>query len=67
MGYQAEKMLPDDDLMFFWADLDMVELVRDLEQEFGIEITRADAASVASCTIRAVTDLVARKAGRTGR
>ena len=63
MDYPAEKLLPDDDLMFFWDELDMIDLIRDLEQEFGIEITKADVETVTSCTIRAVSHLVSRKAG----
>lgn len=66
MGYPAEKLLPDDDLLFFWAELDMVDLIRDLESEFGIEITNADVATVPRCTIRAVSHLVSRKARPNG-
>src|SRR5438105_3762683 len=42
-GYPEYKILPDDDLTFFWFELDMIPLIRDLEREFGIEITDADA------------------------
>jgi acyl carrier protein len=66
MDYPAEKMLPDDDLRFFWADLDMVELIRELEAAFGIEITDEDAERTA-CTIRAVAQTVSRKIGHTSR
>ena len=62
MGYPAEKLLPDDDLSFFWNEADAVDLIRDLEREFGIEITVADVATLQSCTIRAVAHLVSRKA-----
>lgn len=37
IGYPAEKLLPDDDRSFFWADL-----VRDLKQAFAIEITKSE-------------------------
>ncbi len=63
MDYPAEKLLPDDDLSCFWAELDMIDLIRDLEREFGIEITNADVMTVPNCTIRAVSHLVSRKAG----
>ncbi len=63
MDYPADKLLPDDDLLFFWDELDMIDLIRDLEREFGIEITNTDVATVPSCTIRAVSHLVSRKAG----
>jgi hypothetical protein len=65
MGYRADKMLPDDDLMFFWYDLDMIELVRDLEREFGIAISDADLEGVSGCNVRAVSRLVSGKTGRT--
>jgi hypothetical protein len=61
MNYPANKLLPDDDLSFFWNDLDMIDLIRDLELEFGIEFTDADISSVPNCTIRAVSRLVSHK------
>lgn len=60
MGYPAEKMLPDDDLLFFWNELDMLPLILDIEEAFRLEITDADAATVPVCTIRAVSMLVER-------
>ena len=62
-----EKMLPNDDLMFFWYDLDMIEPIRDLEQEFGIVITQSDMNSVTACTIQAVSQLVADKVRQSSR
>jgi hypothetical protein len=62
MDYPAEKLLPDDDFAFFWAELDMVDLVRELESGFGIAITNAEAERT-PCTIREVSLLVASKAG----
>jgi len=56
--YPAEKLLPDDDLTFFWVELDMVELLKELESEFGITITDALARHT-PCTIRAVSRMVA--------
>ena len=58
MDYPAEKLLPDDDLTFFWVEQDMVELIKELESEFGITITDT-LANQTSCTIRAVSQLVA--------
>lgn len=66
MGYPAEKLRPDDDLEFFWAELDMSGLIKELESVFGITIMASEAAGT-PCTIRGVSLLVARKAGRTGR
>lgn len=65
MGYPAQKLLPDDDLSFFWAEMDMADLIRELETAFGIEITGEDAANT-PCTIRAVTSLVTSKRGPRG-
>lgn len=66
-GYPADKLLPDDDLMFFWADLDMNDLICDIEREFGITIANEDAASVPACNIRAVSQLVFRKSASNSR
>ena len=63
MDYPAEKLLPDDNFAFFWAELDMVDLIRELESRFGIAITQADAEPT-PCTIRAVSTLVANKLGK---
>ena len=60
MGYPAEKLLPDDDLTFYWYDLDMIEVVREIEAEFGIELTDSDAENT-RCTIRDVSLLVTHK------
>ena len=59
-NYPAEKLLPDDDLAFSLAGLDLDELLAELEEGFGIVITNADAERTA-CTIRAVSLLIARK------
>ncbi len=64
MAYPTQKLLPDDDLEFFWAELDMVELVEELESGFGIVITQADTERT-PCTIRAVSLLVASKRSTT--
>ena len=62
MEYPADKLLPDDDLAFFWAELDMAELVEELESEFEITITQAEAEQT-PCSIWAVSMMVARKTG----
>lgn len=62
MGYPAEKLLPDDDFALFWAELDMVDFIKELESEFDIVISRLDVEHTA-CTIRAVSLLVASKVG----
>jgi acyl carrier protein len=57
MQYPAERMLPDDDLTFFWYDLDGVVVIQELEEQFGIEITEADAERTVH-TIRDISHLV---------
>lgn len=59
MDYPADKILPDDDLMFFWRELDLVHLFNDLEQEFNIRITQSDIKDCI-CTLRWFVDLVIR-------
>ena len=59
-GYPVAKLLPDDDLGFFWAELDAKELIDDFEREFGVAITKTEAERT-RCTIRAVTLLVVGK------
>lgn len=60
-GYPAEKLRPDDDLVFFWADLDVAELLRELEATFGIVLTDAEVERTRRTT-RAVALPVASKA-----
>lgn len=60
-GYPSAKLLPDDDLAFFWAELDMADLINELESSYGIAITDEDAERT-PCTIRAVSRLVSEKA-----
>jgi hypothetical protein len=57
MGYPAEKLLPDDDLMFYWAEVDTVELVKELEALFGITIPDVSAEGT-TFTVRAISLLV---------
>lgn len=59
MGYAAEKILPDDDLSFYWNDLDQAELVAAIETRFDIEISDADAETT-RCSVRSVSQLVAK-------
>lgn len=59
MDYPADKILPDDDLMFYWRELDLVDVFRDLEDEFSIRISQADL-TVSACTVRSFSDLVQR-------
>ena len=60
MDYPAEKLLPDDDFAFFWADSDMVDLIEELESGFNIVISKSDTERT-PCTIRAVSLLVGSK------
>lgn len=58
--YPAEKLLPDDDLTFFWAELDAAEMIGELESAFGVTFSAAEVERT-PCTIRAVSRLVASK------
>lgn len=58
--YPAEKLLPDDDLAFFWEEMDQGELIDDLEKEFDITISPEEATRNPG-TIRALALLVAAK------
>ncbi len=62
MGYTAEKekMLPDDDLGFYWHDLDCADLVQVIESHFQIVISDEDAERTKRCTIRSISELVSR-------
>jgi acyl carrier protein len=57
MDYPAEKMLPDDDLNFYWNEIDMIDIVREIEEHFGITIYDKDAEKTRP-TIRSVSELV---------
>jgi acyl carrier protein len=63
MAYPREKMLPDDDLLFFWYDLDAVDLMIEIEERFGIKINDTDAEQTA-LTIRDISRLVHRLRSR---
>ena len=58
-GLPAERLWPDDDLTFAWV-VDVLVVLADLEEVFGIAITDAEAERTL-CTIRAVSLLVAGK------
>jgi hypothetical protein len=62
MGYPAAKMLPDDDLSFYWNEMDLACVVRELETSFGIEFSNADLSLPCTpCTIRTFCNVVLRK------
>ena len=63
-GYPVEKLRPDDDLTFFWYELDLAPLVKELESQFGIKFTSEELERT-PCTIRDVSLLVASKPCRT--
>ena len=63
-GYPGDRLLADDDLAFFWAELDGNDLIKDLEREFSLAISVQEA-EVTRCTIRAVTLLIMRKLAAT--
>jgi hypothetical protein len=65
-GYPAERLMPDDDLAFVWAELDAAEFVAELEDRLGVAFRPSEEA-LTPCTIRAVSELVARKWRRAGR
>ena len=64
MEYPAEKMLPDDDLMFYWDEVDAIDLILEIEERFGIKITEADTEHK-MFTIRGISRLVQRKRAAT--
>lgn len=57
MDYPAEEMLPDDDLMFYWRELDLTYVFQDLERDFKIRIDHTDLKHRA-CTVRGFSELV---------
>jgi len=64
MAYPSEKLRPDDDLTFFWFELDMAPLIEELESGFAIKFAPEETERT-PCTIRAVSLLVASKTCRT--
>ena len=60
MEYPAEKLRPDDDLTFFWAELDMFGLIQELQAGFEITITDEDLERT-PCTIRGASLLIETK------
>ncbi len=60
MNYPADKLLPDDDLTFFWATVDGEPLLKSLGEEFGVTFTDKDDVKAVP-TIRAVSRLIASK------
>jgi acyl carrier protein len=63
LGFPADKLLPDDDLSGCYPDLDLIELVRELEEEFEVTISDEDAEQTAF-TIRSLSELMINKIGR---
>jgi hypothetical protein len=59
MEYPADKILPDEDLIFFWREMDLVYVFNDLEKEFHIHITQSDVEDC-KCSVRSFVDLVIR-------
>lgn len=62
MGLPAEKLLPDDDFTYAWAEMDASELIAEIESAFGVTFSSFEVAQT-PCTIRAVSSLVTRIAG----
>jgi len=59
MGYPADKILPDDDFMFYWREIDLEDVFKDLEEEFNISVTQSEIRN-STCTVRSLADLVNR-------
>jgi hypothetical protein len=60
LGYPAEKLLPDDDFMFMFNEIDAGPLIEALEREFRVTFTDDEVARTAP-TIRAVCLLITDK------
>ena len=63
MYYAADKMLPDDDLNFFWNEADLEDVILDLQADFEIKIMSEDLTP--PCTIRTFCNLVQLKCAHT--
>jgi acyl carrier protein len=60
LQYERERLLPDDDFMFVFAEVDAIEFIMELEEAFDIEIPDSDSSKTPP-TIRAMAELVRRK------
>lgn len=57
IGVSSDRLLPDDDLTFFFEELDMVEDFKEWEQKFEIKIDDADAVATKG-TLRGIAKLI---------
>jgi len=64
-GYAPEKLRADDDFWFEFVEGDVVQLVRDLEEAFGITITDEDLMRPDVCTVRGLVRIVREKSAST--
>jgi acyl carrier protein len=59
LGYEPERLRPDDDFMFLFMELDAVELVTEIEEAFDVHISNEDLEKIKP-TIRGMAELVQR-------
>jgi len=57
----ANKLLPDDDLWYFFRDLEGVEFFMKLESTYQIDIPNDEMATQAQMTVRWITEAVGRQ------
>jgi acyl carrier protein len=60
VGYDAEKLQPDDDLTVYWDELDAADLIREIESAFEVSLSDKDLAGT-RCTIRSVSHAISEK------
>jgi hypothetical protein len=61
-GYAHDRLLPDDDLSFYWEDIDPTPLVETLEQEFCVTLPEDRLVAIRP-TIRALSILIHERRG----
>ena len=65
LQYGRERLHPDDDFTFILAEVDCVELVTEIEEAFGIELSNDELTSTPA-TIRSASELVQGKLNAKG-
>ena len=58
MRFPAAKLLPDDDFMRYWHELDAIDLITEIETAFGVKFSDADLERTRVVSIRTLLQLV---------